>query len=253
MKNIFLAVFAFLGISVCIASNHDSKNDLGKKINLATSMVPPTISAPPDDTLDVMHKVGECYGGGVVYWINPDPAAPVGRRGLIVALKDATNSVSDKFALMTSTTFAPPGLLRKNFTGLQNTEILYNAGSPAATAARANNGDTSKYTCNYCTDWHIPSQEELMLLYAQLKIHEDTMNYLFKSCGGISPLPNDLSQYKSYWSSSVRYSTSSSPTMYGWNVVFSDGSLDEGTGTDGTVYSSIQFNSPLFIRAVRAF
>ena len=171
--------------------------------------------------------VGSCYGGGIVFYLNKAPHAPVGQRGLVVALEDAGNSDYHYWSL--STTEVSTSVLF--FTGESNTQNILNTlpkNDQSLTAAEAADAYNTTDTSPPFTRWYLPSRDELALLYLQANNYKNFWSN--PNCMG-----NPLIQ-ETYWSS-----TQHDPVT-AWYVDFSDGRV-------------IQYPTPgpARIRAVRAF
>ena len=69
-----------------------------------------------------------------------------------------------------------------------------------------------------CEGWHLPTKEELMLIY----VNKDIINTALEEHGG-EPLKN-----KWYWSSSENYNS------YAWGLYFNGGDVDINTKNDTT-------------------
>lgn len=181
---------------------------------------------PKNATVMARH-IGDYYGGGIIYYINPVPQAAAGKRGLIVALN---NAYPTPLALITATantinTFVNP------FTGNKNTQKMLAAAtarSIRAPAAEAAHQYATSMTCSTCTEWYLPSKDELKLLYLQKKI----INAAVKTYKGNSLMD------RNYWSSTQIGS------RFGWAINFDDGLVN----ANGNL-----LQTTLNVRAVRAF
>ncbi len=174
----------------------------------------------------IAHPVGSCYGGGVVYYVNPDANAAAGQRGLIVSLTDA--GTPSTYAWGPNPTDPVINTSAKYFTGLQNTvniEARSTADFPAANAA---NSYTSTATCDTCTPWYLPAQDELATLYFQ----STNVTNFGTACAGYSAPSN----VNAYWSSTQ------SDANNAWGVGFGSGSVGFGF-----------LNGTFRVRPVRAF
>ena len=179
-----------------------------------------------------MHPVGSCYQGGVVFYVNPNPNAPVGQRGLIAATKDASVTCSGAYKTCfwdhTGKT-VPSNVANATayFTGAANTRALvsrYSAVTQAANAAAA-------YTGGGYSDWYLPARDELATLFFQTA----NMPNFGHDCAYEPPAKGETP----YWSSSQT-------TLYAantWYVSFGLGYVDYGSNTDFSC----------FVRPVRAF
>lgn len=153
------------------------------------------------------HPVGSCYGGGVVYYVNPDPNAPAGKRGLIVALTDANSGKALAWGPNLTTPLIRTSTLY--FKGNINTVNILNRSTTDFPAATAANNYTTDGTCITCTAWYLPSQDELATLYYQSK---NVVNF-GNACDFTFPTNNY------YWSSSQSSSTNA------WSVYFNLGDV----------------------------
>lgn len=172
-------------------------------------------------------QMGEYYGGGIIFYINPNHEAPEGQRGLIVAVEDASVKRLNIYQKTTHT----PSTERDLFTGRNNTELMMLAAknaktlSPAATAAH---NYTTKDTCPTCTPWFLPSRAELRMMYRQKSIIDSGS----KSHGG-QPI-----FALNYWSSSQVGS------KYAWAMNFDDSAVDANANA---------IEDEFYVRAIRAF
>ena len=181
----------------------------------ATTAVQPTAKVAPK------HYVGECFGGGVVFYVNKSPTAPVGQRGLIVAPIDVKGSFPwDTKVNSIDLPLTQPAL----FTGCTNTsETIKQVGASRAQAMAA----AQAYTEGTYHDWSLPSQMELSTLYFQAAASGPEF---WTNCKA-TPLSG-----ATYWTS-----TQSNPSS-AWGVSFAGG-----------VVVIANKNSPLLVRAVRVF
>jgi len=174
----------------------------------------------------VPHPVGSCYGGGVVFYVNTDPNAQAGQRGLIAALNDAGSSATYSWDA-TGAVSGTDATATAYFTGYSNTQTLITYASSVTQAAWAANN----YSGGGVSDWYLPAQNELMTMYTQW--NNSLNKTLFTNCGGTNP-----SAVTPYWSSSqVEVNPGTA-----WFVSF-------GPGIVFTRNTDIQF----LVRAVRAF
>lgn len=162
---------------------------------------------------DSVHKVGEKFGGGIVFHVTDG-----GRHGLIVALTDQADRVSwsngaNKIIGLTNDGFRA---------GIKNTIMIV--------AAQENDKPYAKFAAKICADytstqngvmyddWYLPSRHELALLFAN------------RTIAGI----DDKNYY--YWTSNEEGSDNA------WVINFYDGSnMDVAKSDENTV------------RAIRAF
>ena len=191
----------------------DSKN--------STTTNYPTKGSPKKNNSTATHRVGDCFGGGVITYING--AKTVGKQhGLIAALADIPKSFEwDTQANKQSTVKTGSSI----FTGRSNTTTaISKIGAERAHAASA----ALHYTDGKFHDWYLPSKDELSTMYWQAITHG--REKFWKNCGGTS-----LSG-ATYWSS-----TQSTP-IKAWGLSFAGGVVVTANKT-----------SPLLVRAVRAF
>lgn len=184
----------------------------------------------------VAHPVGSCYGGGVVYYASSDPNAPAGQRGLIAAPTDA--QYLNSFNIAWQTAPGPTVNTQKTyFTGESNTDAILGAGRTFPAAIAANSYTIEGDTCTECTNWYLPSQNEIATLYAQSTSSIALGNTTFWSaCNGTTP-----GSTTSFWSST--YNTPSSV----FAVHFISGSVSGQSNDPGNPANL------LHVRAVRAF
>ena len=202
---------------LCMAGNPASTSYVDQQVALAKAALVARINS----STAIAHPVGSCYGGGVVFYVNTTPNAPVGQQGLIAALTDVSNATylwnTNPSSINTATAL---------FTGASNTAIILQSPDGQAgntQAAIAANG----YTEGTYHDWYLPSQSEL----SQLQIQLNTTSTLFTKCTGTNP-----SSANQYWSSS-RYDTDNA-----WYISFGN----------GVVYVN-PVNTSYLVRAIRAF
>lgn len=186
--------------------------------------------ATPSTPVTPATKVGDCLGGGVVFYVSSDTNAPDGQKGLIAAPTDADYMGSSMMSWQQGGT-TTVSTTKTYFTGETNTNtILAEAGIfPAATAANAYTvtGDD----CTNCTAWYLPSQHEIATLYIQSTSSIALGNTTFWSaCNGTTPALSN------FWSS----------TQNTASTVFSVSFL---TG----IVTSSSNASTFRVRAVRAF
>lgn len=208
-------------------------------------MVPVCMAAPPSyadvqfniDTAKIVaptsvaHPVGSCYGGGVVYYVNPAPDAPVGQRGLIAAPTDASTSARWFTGSATTSLISTSSLY---FTGLANTNQILNGliiitpdNAQAATAANTYTSTPIDCPNGACTNWYLPSQDELATLYFQ---SSNIAGFGTNCSGYVAPAADG------YWSSTQ------GNILIAWFVQFSNG-----------VIGGNPLNLAYRVRAVRAF
>ena len=177
-----------------------------------------TVSSP---AVTNKHYVGECFGGGIVFYVNKSPDAPVGQQGLIVAPTDVASSFPwDTKSGGVDVPATQPAL----FTGCTNTTAtIKQLGASRAQAVMA----AHNYTEGTYHDWSLPSQMELSTLYFQAAASGPDF---WKQCKA-TPL-----SAATYWTS-----TQSNPTS-AWGVSFAGG-----------VVVIANKNNPLLVRAIRGF
>ena len=245
MKKSILSASLSLLATVCVASNSASTAYVDNQFAGIQTQID-AIKANPG----IAHPVGSCYGGGVVFYVNPDVNAPPGTRGLIVAPSDS-NGTTDGTTLITGCVVGPPAKCQWDSTG--NTSVTYSDTNPslyftgkqntsdilgtttvgtwsAAQAAHSYNTINPSPTCAGCTSWYLPSQDEL----ATLSFQSTNIASFGASCTGYNGLARSP-----YWSSSL---LSGNPGN-AWYVAFSGG----GVGTGGTK------GGRFGVRPVRAF
>ena len=146
--------------------------------------------ATPYVISDSVHKIGDTYGGGIVFYVYDN-----GRHGLIAATADQSTGVVWTTAAYQSTV---SNAVRDGVNGGQtNTErIIIQAGAGSYAAQLCANYQGGNYG-----DWYLPSKYELNLLYLQKAV-----------VGGFA---NDL-----YWSSTEDSSNNA------WSQDFSNGYQD---------------------------
>lgn len=179
----------------------------------------------------VAHPVGSCYGGGVVYYASTDANAPAGQRGLIAAPTDAQylGSFNITWQQTGSTTVSTK---KTYFTGESNTNTILATPDTFPAAIAANSYTVDGDTCTACTSWYLPSQDELVTLYAQstssIALGDTTF---WSACNGTTP-----GSITNFWSSTQNASNTA------FSVSFSNGTVNSSS-------SSFTFH----VRAVRAF
>lgn len=184
-------------------------------------------------TSDNNHFVGELYQGGVVYYVNPDPNAPIGKRGLIAALQDipgtkycySSNYSNDCSFFLQSSWWSWDDLLTNNqlFSGKENTEHILSQrpDEPLIAAAIAYNYFTNEDLTSH--EWFLPSSDELRLLLSQNE-------KLTQSSGFVSMFIHNINKY---WSSStVKYYSGMEKRdmfmpMFSNNMLIDDGYANE--------------------------
>ena len=224
-----IALTAFAAVSAQ-AANPASTAYVDKKFAGIQSQID-ALKANPS----VLHPVGSCYGGGVVFYVTRDSSAPEGQRGLIVALNDANGTQSGMGSPIdgcippfggigcqwaNTAIFVNPSTSLLYFTGEQNTQNILNTSSSlyffaAAQAASFYNNYNPPPTIPAGSPWYLPSRDELGALYFQAT---NSPNFGV-ACGFTNLVQN------TYWSSSqLDYSnswilqTSSSPTLLGVGI-----------------------------------
>ena len=200
----------------CFAANPASTNYVDTRIALAKTELAAVINSNPG----VAHPVGSCYGGGVVFYVNTTPGAPVGTQGLIAALGDLS-STSSWYTGNISTIVTSINL----FTGASNTDAIVNQTYGNTSAAY----QAKNYTDGVYHNWYLPSANEIAVLASLNNFNTS----LFTHCGGTA-----LSSGNSYWSSS-QYSDNSNQAFF--------------MNLNGDVYPADDFNPQYLIRAIRAF
>ena len=186
----------------------------------AVSAASETKPATAPQTAPTYH-VGDCYGGGVIFYVNKSPNAVPGQQGLIVAPADVASSFPwDTQAGGQDVATTQPVL----FTGCTNTtDTLTKLGKSRAQAASA----AHSYTDGQYHDWVLPSQMELSTLYFQAAASGPSF---WTNCKATPP------SGATYWTS-----TQSDPKN-AWGVSFAGG-----------VVVIANKNNPLLVRAVRVF
>ncbi len=162
---------------------------------------------------DSIHKIGDSYGGGIVFYVYDN-----GLHGLIAATSDQSTGIQwyNGTYRYTGTTGDGLGAGAMNTAMIVATQMADNqAGNFAAKVCADYSVTVGVITYG---DWYLPSKYELYLLY----LHQNVV-------GGFAN--ND------YWSSSESYSN------YAWNQLFS---------SDGVMSNDYKCYS-LYVRAIRAF
>ena len=154
-------------------------------------------------TLTPPFSIGQSYGGGIIFYVDG-----TGLHGLISATSDQSTGApwgcEELFIGGTGTAIG---------TGQANTNAIVNRCSESGIAARI----CDDLVLNGYSDWFLPSQDELNLLYQQEVVVGGFANH-------------------GYWSSSEYASPNA------WTQTF----------TNGTQYTNLK-DSPNFVRAIRAF
>ncbi len=167
------------------------------------------------------HHIGDCYGGGVVFYIHKDTHAPAGQRGLISAPTDTVGSFNWDIQAGGQDV---PKTQAPLFTGTKNTQsIIAKVGKNRAQAASA----ATNYAYGSYHDWYLPSQHELSTMY--FSSLTSGANF-WKKCGATAP------SAATYWSSTQHGASDA------WAVSFAGG-----------IVVVAKKNNPLMVRAVRAF
>lgn len=213
-----ICVLLSLSSSVCMAATPASTADVDAAAAVLQTQVD-TLNAIPA----VAHPVGSCYGGGVVYYVNPNASAPAGQRGLIAALTDAPSGGPSQTYAWDTDVNTGTGTVTTSalyFAGLTNTANILNGvpinPSTKAQAATAANAYNTASTCSTCTAWYLPSQDELATLYFQ----STNITDFGGACTGYAPTTNI------YWSSTQGSTTNA------WRVSFDTGSVATGSLTN---------------------
>ncbi|KTD82781.1 DUF1566 domain-containing protein [Legionella waltersii] len=170
------------------------------------------------------HPIGSCYGGGVVFYVNPDATAAPGNQGIIAALTDATG-----VAVPWSTGGTGPSTQTGYFGGQLNT--VNKSGGAFASATGFNGGGFS--------DWYLPSIFELGTMYSQARLWDSThgAGNFWTHCAGVA------FSNASYWSSSTSLTTANPVPSFAWSINGNTGFVSQATVGVGTA----------LVRAVRAF
>lgn len=203
---------------------------LGAFIGLSVSAVSHSAPAPFANTQSpltstnnnaALHHVGDCYGGGVIFYVNKTPHAPVGERGLIVAKADLLRS----FAWDTNPAGQDvPKTQATLFGGRVNSEMIISTiGTSRAQAVSA----ARHYTDGTYHDWYLPAQHELSNLYFQAIARGSKF---WTTCGATEP------SAATYWSSTQ------DGAINAWGVSFAGG-----------VVILAHKNNSFLVRPIRAF
>ena len=180
------------------------------------------------DALTPIYSVGSCYGGGVIFYVNPNPNAAAGQRGLIAALDDLPDT--DGYGWANNSYSTVIGTSNFLFQGLTNSTIIL-ATTGTFPAAQAATDYVTLQNCTTCTSWYLPSVGELNTLILQQNLY-DLSNY----CGA-----TNLSSDSGYWTSSGTYSDDS-----GKSIAYFVGQADAVVSL-----APISFQNP--VRPIRAF
>ena len=180
-----------------------------------------TNSAPTKLNEATVHHVGECYGGGVIFYVNKTPNAPAGLRGLIAANADVAGSFAWDTKANGQEVLKTEARL---FSGdVNSARIVGQIGS-----ARAQAVSTSyHYTDGTYHDWYLPSQTELSTLYFHALAKGSSF---WTHCGATVP------SAATYWSSTQEGLTNA------WGVSFAGG-----------VVVVAHKNNSFLVRPIRAF
>jgi hypothetical protein len=119
-----------------------------------------SISLQSSDKIELMNDsifIGSHCGGGIIFWIDS-----TGQHGLIAALQDQTLGIS-----WSDGTYAEVGGTSKQIgKGFSNTKRIISTLGKGTYAALL----SATYSVECYTDWYLPSQKELKLLYHNRKI-----------------------------------------------------------------------------------
>ena|SRR3990167_9578004 len=179
-----------------------------------------SVFAASNKTLTTLHHVGDCYGGGVIFYVNNTANAPVGQRGLIAGASDVVGSFSwdtnpaGQDVPKTQTTL---------FSGAANSATIASQIGARAQAVAA----SRHYTDGTYHDWYLPSQNELSTLYFNALTHGPKF---WTTCSGSAP------SAATYWSSTQ------DGVINAWGVSFAGG-----------VIVVAHKNNPFLVRPIRAF
>lgn len=174
------------------------------------------LSSCNDDDATPKHFVGEHFGGGVVFHTYQDDGK---QHGLIVTVTDVSSGAS------WGTYGVDVSGAKSLWDGQSNTNAIIAAGAATEDAALL----CDNLIVNEKADWYLPALDELNLLYdARFEVNKT-----------LSEIPGAQQlRFEKYWSS-----TQTTPEL-AWYFNFDIG------GTYGTYHPK---NSPLYVRAVRAF
>src|ERR1035437_4545432 len=198
-----------LGICNLIAST-------GTQLNSSTLIVRQSRLAK-----DTIHRVGELFGGGVIFFVDS-----TGHHGLICSLSDIVDPKSfQQFSRQDPTKLKG----RKDSADLINQVFAVHKVEHAEELC--NNYNNSNYGKGVFSDWHLPTLEQLEILFL-------VKNEVNKALEDFNKAITDPLN-KKYWSSSKNYDD----LMIGSNWIF-----DFDIGERGVT------NLPsVFVRAVRDF
>jgi hypothetical protein len=136
------------------------------------------------------HFVGELFGGGIVFWVNPD-----GQHGLVASLDDLDDGTG---VLWTNVNDALIGETAQSMTdGKSNTLAIIGQDGHTNSAAKL----CADYRGCEFDDWYLPSNRELSLLFS----HDFTVDFILDNDS--DPSTNGLTQEhfpitsRKYWSS----------------------------------------------------
>lgn len=190
-------------------------------------------------TSTVTHPVGSCYGGGVVFYVDTSPQAAPGRQGLIAALDDAELSNVSLLSWDVANSSWPVFTDTQYFTGNANTDlILTTIGSNAQAAEAAFSYNTVvTETCNTCSKWYLPSQDELMTLFSQA----DSTPSIWTNANCVGNAPTQTN----YWSSTQVYMTPTSNALW---VAF-----NLASGMFNGAVAGAPTNTLYAVRAIKSF
>ncbi len=167
------------------------------------------------------HHVGECYAGGIIFYVNKTPNAPRGERGLVVARADLVNSFAwDTNPSGQDVPKTQAGLFGGKFNESTILSTMSGSRAQAVSAAR-------RYTDGTYHDWYLPAQHELSTLYFQALARGPKF---WTACGGVVP------SAATYWSSTQ------DGAINAWGVSFAGG-----------VVVVAHKNNSFLVRPVRAF
>ena len=172
-------------------------------------------------TKDTIHRVGDLFGGGVIFFVDR-----TGHHGLICSLSDIVDHKSfQQFSKQDPTKLKG----RKDSADLINQVFAVHKVEHAEELC--NNYNNSNYGTGVFSDWHLPTLEQLEILF----LVKNEVNKALEDFN--KAITDPLS--KKYWSSSKNYDD----LMIGSNWIF-----DFDIGERGVT------NLPsVFVRAVRDF
>ena len=198
--------------------------DQSQSLNVISPRSPDSFKLESFFPIDSIHHVGELFGGGIIFYVDK-----TGKHGLICSMSNISNTGSVQLFNKQD-----PRSLRGRPDSVKLINQVFAVNDPDQAKELCENYTNPNFSSGVFSDWYLPSQDELEILFRS----KDVVNKTLKALNQRIMNPLD----KIYWSSSKFYNE----IHNGDNILID---LDVGS----IVIITRPIPGRYFVRAIRSF